>query len=391
MGITSVVGTFAMCFIFNIFLPTGDVGSDLNLMHQALTFDLGSSLVLEGCKSCYHKTERELYHHEQENSKRECNICLYQPGLMCGQWSVTLQKIREMESERDNCLIDESYRFTKQAKFVYGECDEDNDQCCVSKAKEKKISFSIHDLDRKKLFWPCFTINEDLDNCFVTELGKRCERSMTDEKWREQYLVRVARTLLSPKNETTIFYPYSRMNQSWEFGESQLITKPDVECGILMYRHNRNDSQRQQRVTQKYRHYCNDDSCLTHLRYLNYETAISDLNKWRKSSEYVNGARIGGLICELLQIYGASILIPILLNLTFSIILFVNDFRDKKANWFEMIPVVFLVYPQYKTLKFLAQFLLIHQNENLLFNEKEEYDKTVGTIEPFLESCFQVF
>ena len=62
MGVGPVIATFVMCFLFNIILPTGDVGSDLNLMYLALTFDLGDSLELEGCKSCYYKTENEVYH-----------------------------------------------------------------------------------------------------------------------------------------------------------------------------------------------------------------------------------------------------------------------------------------------------------------------------------------
>ena len=85
-----------------------------------------------------------------------------------------------------------------------------------------------------------------------------------------------------------------------------------------------------------------------------------------------------------------SIFLPILLNLIFTIVLFVNDFTEKKANIFEIVPLIFLCYPQYKTIKFLAQYILVHRDENLLNEEKEENDRTVAPLEPYLESCLQV-
>ena len=109
-----------------------------------------------------------------------------------------------------------------------------------------------------------------------------------------------------------------------------------------------------------------------------------------KKIDYFDGVKVGGVTCRLVQIYGSCILIPILLNLIFSIVLFINDFRDKKANIFEIIPLVCLVYPQYKTLKVLSQYIFVHRDENVLNQEKEENDRTVAPLEPFLESCLQV-
>ena len=83
-------------------------------------------------------------------------------------------------------------------------------------------------------------------------------------------------------------------------------------------------------------------------------------------------------------------MVPCLLNLAFNTVLFANDLKNQKANIFEVIPLIFLFYPQYKTLKFLAQYLFIHDDENLLTQDKEENDRTVAPLEPFLESCLQV-
>ena len=57
---------------------------------------------------------------------------------------------------------------------------------------------------------------------------------------------------------------------------------------------------------------------------------------------------------------------------------------------FEIIPLLLLFHPQYKTIKFLCQYLFIHHDENLLKEEKEENDRKVSSLEPFLESCLQV-
>ena len=70
--------------------------------------------------------------------------------------------------------------------------------------------------------------------------------------------------------------------------------------------------------------------------------------------------------------------------------MFSNDLREEKASNFEIIPVILLVYPQYKTIKFIVQYLFIHQNETQLNLDKTENDRTVAPLEPFLESSLQV-
>lgn len=167
--------------------------------------------------------------------------------------------------------------------------------------------------------------------------------------------------------------------------KTRTITDPDIKCGILIYRHNN-----QQPLNLRYTDHCNEDVCLIHLKALHGSTTINDLTEWRNNIDYILGVKVGGVNCRLLQIYGTCILLPILLNLTFNIILFINDIRDKKANIFEVIPLVFLVYPQYKTLKFLSRYLFVHRNENVLHQETVENNRTVAPLEPFLESALQV-
>ena len=76
MGLTSVVSIFATCFLFNIILPTTDVGTDLDLMYQTVNFNVADSLELDGCKFCYHKNEKDVYYPTKDIEKNPCKTCV---------------------------------------------------------------------------------------------------------------------------------------------------------------------------------------------------------------------------------------------------------------------------------------------------------------------------
>ena len=130
----------------------------------------------------------------------------------------------------------------------------------------------------------------------------------------------------------------------------------ESQCGFLIYRHD-NDSTEEQleiRKSDTHTNHFNEDVCLTHLKTLHVFTSIHDLSDWKEKTDYFHGIRVGGSTCTLLRIYGISIFFPILLNLSFTVLLYSSDLRDGKAKSFEIIPLVLLVYPQYKTIKFLV-------------------------------------
>ena len=397
MSLGSVIITFVMCILFNILLPTGDVGSDLNLMYQTLTFNLGSSFELEGCKSCYYKTDKEVYNPEKDLASNECKICLYNPKLVCG--GITglrnlrrLKKMNEMEKEKHSCSNNETFRRTSKYEWKVGECDEKNDNCCITQTTDIKGENPIQKLDPKKLFWECFQLTNEFDYCITSgkASGVYCYSFYFTAKFDEILEHRKDLVEKSSTNDSIFFYPYAKINQTWLMEEkNRPITDPDTECGLLIFRHN-NKYKEQRQGASRYSHHCNEDSCLTHLKVLHRDLPISDLNEWRKRTDYIQGVRVGGVTCKLLRIFGTSILIPMLLNLTFNIVLFVNDFRDQKANIFEVIPLILLFYPQYKTIKFLTRFLFIHRDETLLNQQNEEHGSAVAPLEPFLESCLQV-
>ena len=71
MGLFTVVRIFTLTIFFNTILPTGDVYSDILLMFQTWTFQNTDSLEMIGCRSCFGKSEKDLY-----PTMNECKMCL---------------------------------------------------------------------------------------------------------------------------------------------------------------------------------------------------------------------------------------------------------------------------------------------------------------------------
>ena len=389
MSLGSVVITIVMCVLFNIILPTGDVKSDLYLKYQTLTFNLGETLELEGCKSCFHKNENEVYYPDKYVTNSECKTDLFDKEHDCGNLPF-LKKLREIENEIGNCSNNKPV--IRTCDECTGECDERSDVCCVTQTNEPKKENPIQKLDPKKSFACTYYVENELDYCIVSGIASLiyCMNFQYSTNYKELRSERHMLVEASTTNETIFFYPYSRINETWIMEEkNHSIIDPDIKCGLLFFRHSREYNEQRKGEVFTYSHHYNEDSCLTHLRSLRKTTSITNLMKWRTTTDYSVGIKIGGKTCGLLQIYGISMLIPILLNFSFNVVLFVNDLRKKRANIFEIVPLLLLFYPQYKTIKFLAQYLK-NRDENILKKEIESHDRTVSQLEPWLESSLQV-
>ena len=396
MGFTTVIITFIMSILFNVFLPTGDIGSDLNLMYQVLNYDLGESLELQGCKACYHKTEKEVYYSENGSIDDKCDICLYNPNIDCGRHPSVVRKLNELETNAGVCLKNESVTLNIDAKGLESpRCDKDS-LCCITQKQYTEKQINVAKPDPKKLFRLITA------TATHTATGKRewfyvvgrsnflsCFKALDDFYEKFLTLNYTKYVVFSSSNEKTYFYPLSKMNQSFVLEEKgRPITDPDIQCGILEI--DISATKQNTIVPSQHNYYCNENACLTHLEYLHAYTSMWDLAKWRKTTDYMNGVKVGGVTCHLLKIYGSSIIIPILLNLFFNVVWYVKDVREKKANLVEVIPLVLLFYPQYKTLKYLAQYLFVHRDENRLNKDKEDNDRSIAHLEPFVESSIQV-
>ena len=87
--------------------------------------------------------------------------------------------------------------------------------------------------------------------------------------------------------------------------------------------------------------------------------------------------------------YAIVSLIPIIIHAIFNVLVFLEDIRGGKVYYVEFVFVMALFYPQWKTIRFLGEYLY-HRNENELNEAKDRFDSDVGSLEPFLEAGFQV-
>ena len=135
---------------------------------------------------------------------------------------------------------------------------------------------------------------------------------------------------------------------------------------------------------------CGVDVCKVHLDYLDRH-GIHDFKSWKSNITYDKfyGGKVGGKNCRMLRIYSWSMAIPILMNLFFSSVIFCTDLKSGVTTKYEGLFLIFLFYPQWKTLKILVGYFF-HKNEATLTNQLDENDKQVSFIEPFCESGLQV-
>ena len=94
MALRTVILSFVISIVFRIFLNTFDVYSDIALSTNTLTFNLGDSVLLSGCKVCHRREDKEIF--LVNNST--CNICLTtNHNFECGLSFQFLDKIKAIE------------------------------------------------------------------------------------------------------------------------------------------------------------------------------------------------------------------------------------------------------------------------------------------------------
>ena len=89
------------------------------------------------------------------------------------------------------------------------------------------------------------------------------------------------------------------------------------------------------------------------------------------------------------QVLLSSNIVPITLNMIFNLLVYLDDLNAGYAFKCEVFFVLLQFYPQWRTVRFLGEYIY-NRNEDQLNRAKEKYDIQVGTLEPFLESAFQV-
>ena len=127
MGYATVIVSFIVCLSFNVFLNPFDVYSDISLTFNTLTFNLGDSILLSGCRFCHGKEDKDIFKYKNKS----CQQCLTKnTGYRCGSSYELLNKLTELE-DSDKCE-DDHFSFyynykTKSYNFSNKTCDDRDD------------------------------------------------------------------------------------------------------------------------------------------------------------------------------------------------------------------------------------------------------------------------
>ena len=96
MAVFTIVRIFTLTIFFNTVLPTGDVYSDILLMFQTWNFQNTDSLEMLGCRSCFGKSEEDLY-----PTLNECETCMTRNiDFWCGRSLSSMNKYRETKNRK---------------------------------------------------------------------------------------------------------------------------------------------------------------------------------------------------------------------------------------------------------------------------------------------------
>ena len=372
------LNTVNCSILFNVFLPSGDVYSDLSLMVNALNFNLGDSLLLSGYRACFGKNEQEVYNVVNGS----CQHCLKNEYFTCGAYPPMLDKIHEVQNTKT--CTSEKWRFTNKNEFKRGDCN-NTDGCCLENNNSSRLNNPVSIIDRNVLV-SCFSRGSkaDYELCYLAgnTNDNFCYRLGKLDTFNEQFRNLVNTDVTNGGNQSL----KGRVFKIKELTMDEVILEKGYEfvdgCGIYFAPKEENQPKKGKS--------CGDDACLVHLQQLHVRTTMHDLKTWRTNTDFAQGIKVGGKTCGLIRLYAWTILIPIILNMGFNLVIFRNDLKNGKANYFEVIPLLLLFYPQWKTLKFLANYAFNHRDETRLNNDKNEHDKDIGSLEPFLEASIQV-
>ena len=390
----SLLVTFVISILFNVILPTGDVYSDVGLMVNTLQFDLGNTRELAGCRVCYGKEDNDL----SLEPNHTCPHCLENiKSNSCGESPGALNKLLELQNSQ--ICHGEKWKSIRPSLQVQndghsvveqGVCRKNTsepgnqDFCCFEKNNQTEDSKTYPDVDMRAIFdphtflycadyyWDVLVGNASLDFCRAL-LGQEIHIQNQLCNITKNAKIQSEELVLHVKN-------ISEQKVAFERG-----FKFEDVCGVYLRPISMGE--------QTYRKRCGIDTCLVLIQNLKLEgnlSGIRDLNEWKTKSNWMFASKIGGKNCWLLKMYGWTMALPLILSLLFNVTSFYNEMKYGDATNYDILSIIVLFYPQWKSLKILARFIIDHRDEEQLNKDMSRFDKQIGSLEPFVESAFQV-
>ena len=397
MSLVAIISTFVTCLIFNVFLNSFDIYSDVALTYNTLTFNVGESFLLSGCKVCHGKEEIDVFSVKND----PCQVCLTRNNnFQCGSNFEVLDRLNELE--KNEVCGNNNFTFSinstlKSYEWNENTCSDDynKDVCCVEIGPKKNRRFSLDLIDRRiAAYMPMWlrsmrnSLPFDIYVLSGTLSNTHCQQMYLDYLltigWTSEQQMRVFFKRLEDMNIPEGDAHYFKFKRSLD-GHIDLKKGFDGndECGLYFTNKQRNN------IMTNNGESCGSDSCLIHLQNLKYSNNVSSFNEWKENTYFYFGRKSGGKTCQIMWQYGLATLGPILINMIFHIFAYMEDLKSNNVTLMESICVLFLCYPQYKCLKFLVKFML-NRDEEKLQQDKNEFDSYIGLLEPFLEAAIQV-
>ena len=420
---TKVIASFVMCILFNILLNSFDHYSDVTLAYESMNFDLGDSLLLSGCRVCHGKSDADIY----DVKETKCQRCVLENyDFQCGNDINVLNRLNQPQNS-ENCesadivakwnqsarnydLINDNCDSSKR-NWAYYQDPKDQLSCCVKEIdrsnqngkdlRKKNISNQLEGLDKRILAHrPRRHVisknRDDLNRYDIYILSAKSSLFHCQHLFQEYFNSYTNITEYDDTLNIVEFLDRNIKNDSeekeWRFKFSESRTnklkvkkgfRAEDGCGFLV------QNLHEKFIQNNAEQICGLDTCLLHLQNLKYNLNISNLDQWKHNTFYHNGKKLGGETCYLLWDYGVANVVPTALNLMFHMFIFAEDFKSGATKLFEIVFVILLFYPQWRTIRFLAEYFF-HKDETQLKDDKDKYSTTFGHVEPFLESAFQV-
>ena len=402
MAFFRVVRIFILTIFFNAMLPTGDVYSDIILMFQTWTFQSTESLEMIGCRACFGKKEDSLY-----PTEKECETCVIKNfRFMSGGYFSTLNRLIEIEN-KNNCE-NGNWGGTND-NLRDGECESNNFYYFCFETKNNNSEIKNNDEDKIKSVQLHSRFLIDCDDYYVRNVssnvfydtcllagkarGDYCSFSVVrlNDKEISKWLVENNKIFIKTNFTGIALKLLLRNNSNSDLSSivpveyDNLNKDESFECGVFIKPKNVNVIGDNKGVD------CGLDTCKMHLDYLHYRVdGIHDLQSWQMDTTYFSGrVSVGGKKCHLFRVYAWTMLIPIVINLLFSGVVFYSDVKHGLSSKYEIPFLLLLLYPQWRATKILFRYIS-HKNVEELENQLNENDTKVSFIEPFCESGLQV-
>ena len=151
MVLGSVIITFVTSIIFHVLLNSLDMYSDIGLAFSTLTFDLGGSLLLSGCKVCYNKDDKDIYL-VKNNSCQQCLTLNYQ--FECGASFDILEQLPEFEKGESCKRKRFGYRYntiSQNYDKIDEACNYYVDNCCIENRRQHEHKNPFKNIDKRIL------------------------------------------------------------------------------------------------------------------------------------------------------------------------------------------------------------------------------------------------